>query len=106
MARPIYLDLLRVARANSRQRVRLDVLHHFSPAQWAWHDAGGFRTCIEGISGKGVQEKLVSDHSMNTISSQMTQGLEGPAQRITISRSLLLGRDDTTRSRGFPGATA
>src|SRR5215471_40531 len=37
---------------------------------------------------RAYTEKLLLDHSINTISSQMIHGLDGPAQRITISRGL------------------
>src|SRR5215471_12654637 len=37
---------------------------------------------------RAYTEKLLLDHSINTISNQMIHGLDGPAQRITISRGL------------------
>src|SRR5215471_5886227 len=47
-------------------------------------------TALPGTASpvRAYTEKLLLDHSINTISSQMIHGLDGPAQRITISRGL------------------
>src|SRR5215472_13708832 len=53
-------------------------------------------------SVRAYTEKLLLDHSINTISSQMIQGFDGPAQRITISRGVWPSGCGATLSSGHP----